>query len=152
LQGLLAKASTPRRGATIFAYSVKDPERYGVVEFDAAGRAISLVEKPKEPKSHFAVPGIYFYDNQVIDIAESLKPSPRGELEITDVNLRYMERGELQVERFSRGFAWLDTGTHTAMLQAANFADDVLRFARAVNNEYNRYLVEMVENFSDLDS
>jgi glucose-1-phosphate thymidylyltransferase len=178
LQDVLARAATPRSGATIFAYSVKDPERYGVVEFDDAGRAISLVEKPKQPKSHFAVPGLYFYDNQVVSIAENLRPSARGELEITDVNLRYLERGQLQVERFSRGFAWLDTGTHTAMLQAANFvetieqrqglkiacpeeialrrryieAEDVLRQARKVNNDYNRYLIEMVENFSELDS
>ena len=108
-------------GATVFAYQVRDPERYGVVEFEANGRAISLEEKPAKPRSTFAVTGLYFYDNQVLDIAASLTPSPRGELEITDVNRAYLERGQLHVERFPRGIAWLDTGTHEALLQASNY-------------------------------
>lgn len=123
LQGLLDGATQLSQGATIFAYPVKDPERYGVVEFDASGKAISLEEKPKQPKSHFAVPGLYFFDNQVVEIAATLEPSPRGELEITDVNRKYLERGQLHVQRFSRGFAWLDTGTPESLLQAANFIE-----------------------------
>jgi glucose-1-phosphate thymidylyltransferase len=123
LSELLQRATARRHGATVFAYPVKDPQRYGVVEFDAEGRAIALEEKPKEPKSHFAVPGLYFYDNQVVDIAAGLRPSPRGELEITDVNREYLQRGQLHVEQFGRGFAWLDTGTPESLLQAANFIE-----------------------------
>ena len=120
-QEMLHRASSRPQGATLFAYSVKDPERYGVVEFDEQGRPVSLVEKPPQPKSKFAVTGLYFYDNQVVDIAAALKPSPRGELEITDVNRVYLQRGQLHVEKFSRGFAWLDTGTHESLNQASNF-------------------------------
>src|SRR5208282_250661 len=120
-RGLLEKTSCQTSGATVFAYVVKDPERYGVVEIDAQAKAISIAEKPKQPKSSYAVTGLYFYDNQVLDIAANLKPSPRGELEITDVNRVYMERGQLQVEILGRGFAWLDTGTHESLLQASNF-------------------------------
>ena len=112
-------------GATIFAYRVQDPQRYGVVAFDAQGRAISLEEKPVKPKSHYAVTGLYFYDNQVIDIAASLKPSARGELEITDVNRIYMERNQLSVEILGRGYAWLDTGTHESLLDAGRFIETI---------------------------
>ncbi len=125
LAKLLQSAARLKRGATIFAYSVSDPERYGVVEFDENGKALSIEEKPKKPRSKYAVPGIYFYDNQVIGIAEGLQPSVRGELEITDVNLRYMEKGELSVELLGRGVAWLDAGTHPSLLQAANFIQAV---------------------------
>jgi glucose-1-phosphate thymidylyltransferase len=145
---------------------VGDPHRYGVVEFDAQGQAISLEEKPKQPRSNFAVTGLYFYDNQVLDIAANLKPSARGELEITDVNREYLRRGELRVERFTRGFAWLDTGTPESLIQAANFieaiekrqglkiacleevafnkgfitAADLERIASKMNNSYGQYL------------
>lgn len=112
-------------GATIFGYYVRDPERYGVVEFDARGRAVGLEEKPKVPKSNYAVPGLYFYDNEVVGIARDLKPSARGELEITDVNLQYMKAGRLRVELLGRGTAWLDTGTHESLLQASNFIEAV---------------------------
>ncbi|MCA9049219.1 MAG: glucose-1-phosphate thymidylyltransferase RfbA [Planctomycetaceae bacterium] len=120
-QTLLAGAASLDKGATIFGYEVRDPQRYGVVEFDGNGRAVSLEEKPQKPKSNFAVPGLYFYDNDVVSIARNLKPSPRGELEITDVNREYMNRGLLNVEVLSRGFAWLDTGTHDSLLDAGNF-------------------------------
>jgi glucose-1-phosphate thymidylyltransferase len=117
----LIAGAQQKQGARIFAYPVRDPERYGVVEFDETGKALSIEEKPKQPRSHYAVPGIYFYDNQVVDIAENLTPSPRGELEITDVNLAYLAKGELRVDILGRGFAWLDAGTHESLLQAANF-------------------------------
>jgi len=110
-----------KKGATIFGYQVTDPERYGIVEFDDDGKAISIEEKPKKPKSHYAVPGLYIFDNKVIDIAKNLKPSARGELEISDVNRNYLEAGELHVEKIGRGVAWLDTGTPEALLQASNF-------------------------------
>jgi glucose-1-phosphate thymidylyltransferase len=124
-QEMLARAARARPGATVFAYAVKDPERYGVVAFDGGGRAVSIEEKPARPKSNYAVTGLYFYDNAVVDIAAGLKPSPRGELEITDVNREYLLRGQLRVEKFSRGFAWLDTGTHEALIQAANFVETI---------------------------
>jgi glucose-1-phosphate thymidylyltransferase len=117
----LREASAHTSGATVFAYAVTDPERYGVVEFDDQRRAISLEEKPLKPKSRYAVTGIYFYDHRVVDIAKTLKPSPRGELEITDVNRWYLERGELRTELLGRGIAWLDTGTHDSLLEASNF-------------------------------
>lgn len=120
-QGILDNAAARNDGATIFGYEVRDPERYGVVEFDNDGNAVSLEEKPTAPKSRFAVPGLYFYDSEVVEISRNLKPSPRGELEITDVNREYMNRGKLQVETLSRGFAWLDTGTHDSLLDAGNF-------------------------------
>jgi glucose-1-phosphate thymidylyltransferase len=169
-QDMLRSAARREQGATIFGYPVKDPERYGVVEFDAAGKVLSLEEKPARPRSSYAVPGLYFYDNQVLDIAARLKPSPRGELEITDVNRAYLDRGQLHVERFSRGFAWLDTGTHEALLQAAQFvqtiearqglkiacieeiayrkgfidAAQLERLARSINNDYGRYLLDLL--------
>ncbi len=122
---MLRSAATRPSGATVFAYPVKDPERYGVVQMDASGRAIDLVEKPKQPKSRYAVTGLYFYDNQVLDIAADLKPSPRGELEITDVNRAYMEKGDLSVEAMSRGIAWFDTGTHDSLLEASSFVQTI---------------------------
>jgi glucose-1-phosphate thymidylyltransferase len=174
-QGLpetLRRAATRDCGATILAYRVRDPHRYGVVEFDAEGRAVGLVEKPAAPRSPYAVTGLYFYDNRVVEIASRLKPSPRGELEITDVNLAYLERGELHVEILGRGMAWLDTGTHESLLQASTFiqaiesrqgqkvacpeevaykmgyisADDVLDIAKTMEkNEYGQYLRLLVE-------
>ncbi len=169
-QGMLANAASRTEGATVFAYQVRDPERYGVVAFDAGGRAVSIEEKPKQPKSHWAVTGLYFYDNSVIDVAANLKPSPRGELEITDVNRIYLERGALHVERFSRGFAWLDTGTPESLNQAANFVetiearqglkvacieevayrmgyingDGLKKLAEPLRNDYGRYLLEIL--------
>jgi glucose-1-phosphate thymidylyltransferase len=168
----LRRAAAKPRGATVFAYRVRDPERYGVVEFDSSGRAISIEEKPAQPRSSYAVTGLYFYDNRVLDFAASLRPSARGELEITEVIRFYLERGELQVERLGRGMAWLDTGTKEALLQASNFiqaieerqglkvacpeevafkmgfiaAEDVLRVAASMRgNEYGQYLERMIE-------
>jgi len=125
LQKQLAAAVAKESGATVFAYHVHDPERYGVVEFDKEGTAISLEEKPLEPKSNYAVTGLYFYDNSVVDIAKSLKPSPRGELEITDVNRIYLEQGNLSVAMMGRGYAWLDTGTHESLIEASNFIQTI---------------------------
>jgi glucose-1-phosphate thymidylyltransferase len=170
---ILGRAVAREQGATVFGYRVRDPERYGVVEFDGSGRAIGLEEKPKRPRSHWAVTGLYFYDNRVLDIAASLKPSPRGELEITDVNLEYLRDGSLHVERLGRGYAWLDTGTHESLLQAANFiqtieerqglvvacleeiaylkgfvmADQVRRIAESMKgNAYGQYLLRVLED------
>jgi glucose-1-phosphate thymidylyltransferase len=168
----LQSAAAQPQGATVFGYQVRDPQRYGVVEFDAAGRAIGLEEKPAQPKSSFAVTGLYFFDNQVIEIARNLKPSARGELEITDVNLEYLKRGQLRVERLGRGIAWLDTGTHESLVQASNFiqaveerqglmvgcleeiayrmhyitAEDLARLARAMRGStYGQYLQHVLE-------
>jgi glucose-1-phosphate thymidylyltransferase len=127
-QGLPAQLRTAAQltqGAMIFAYPVRDPERYGVVEFDDQGRALSIEEKPKHPRSHYAVPGLYFYDRRVVELAENLQPSSRGELEITDLNRKYLENGELRVQVLGRGIAWLDAGTHESLLQAANFVQAV---------------------------
>lgn len=121
----LEKAVTKTEGATVFAYHVKDPERYGVVEFDESGKAISLEEKPKNPKSNYAVTGLYFFDNKVVKMAKSLKPSERGELEITDINRLYLESGELSVAIMGRGYAWLDTGTHESLIEAGNFIQTI---------------------------
>jgi glucose-1-phosphate thymidylyltransferase len=121
----LRRGTERSQGATVFGYHVKDPQRYGVVHFDGAGRALGIEEKPEQPKSNYAVTGIYFYDSQVLDMAKNLKPSPRGELEITDINRQYLEQGELQVELLGRGIAWLDTGTHESLLQAAMFIEAI---------------------------
>jgi len=168
----LKRAADRSTGATVFAYWVRDPQRYGVVEFGADGRAVGLEEKPVKPRSSYAVTGLYFYDNQVIEITAGLTPSARGELEITDVNAAYLRRGQLQVEKLGRGIAWLDTGTHTALLDASNFIhtieerqglmvacveeiafrmgyideDAVLRIARPLkDNSYGQYLLRLVE-------
>lgn len=121
----LQSAAGQEKGATVFGYYVRDPERYGVVEFDADGKALSIEEKPEHPRSHYAVTGLYFYDNRVLDIAAHLEPSPRGELEITDVNIEYLNRGELRVEMMGRGMAWLDTGTHESLHQATSFIEAI---------------------------
>ena len=173
LAQILQKAARRATGATVFAYRVRDPQRYGVVEFDAEGRAIGLEEKPARPRSPFAVTGLYFYDNRVLDVAAALRPSPRGELEITDVNRAYLASGDLHVEVLGRGMAWLDTGTHEALLQASTFiqaielrqdlkvacpeevalnmgyltADDVRRLGEGMrNSEYGQYLLRLVED------
>ncbi|GGR08739.1 glucose-1-phosphate thymidylyltransferase [Deinococcus ruber] len=125
LSDLMDAAGEKTQGATVFAYQVSDPERYGVVEFDASGKAISLEEKPAEPKSDYAVTGLYYYDQQVVDIVKSIRPSARGELEITDVNIRYLNEGMLDVQMMRRGFAWLDTGTHESMLEASSFIQTI---------------------------
>jgi glucose-1-phosphate thymidylyltransferase len=171
LPASLRRASELREGALIFAYPVRDPERYGVVEFDNNARALSIEEKPQQPRSHYAVPGIYFYDDRVVEFAEQLKPSKRGELEITDLNCMYLERGELQVEALGRGVAWLDAGTHESLLQAAQFVQTIedrqgmmiscpeeiayrmgyidksglLAQARRINNQYGDYLLHLAE-------
>lgn len=137
-------------GATIFGYKVTDPERYGIVEFDRSGKAISIEEKPKEPKSDFAVPGLYVYNNEVVNISKNLKPSPRGELEITDVNKVYLERGDLKVQKIGRGVAWLDTGTPDALLQASNFfgvieARQGLKVACIEEIAYSRKFIDEVQ-------
>jgi glucose-1-phosphate thymidylyltransferase len=171
----LRRAAERETGATVFGYQVRDPERYGVVEFDASGRAVSLEEKPERPRSSFAVTGLYFYDNQVLDIAARLTPSARGELEITDVNRTYLDRGQLHVEKLARGIAWLDTGTHESLMQASSYiqaieerqglmvacleeiayrmgyitASDLTRLARAMESSaYGRYLFRVLEHES----
>ncbi|MCD2528837.1 glucose-1-phosphate thymidylyltransferase RfbA [Providencia huaxiensis] len=173
LQNQLEKATKKESGATVFAYHVNDPERYGVVEFDETGTAISLEEKPKKPKSNYAVTGLYFYDNSVIQLAKNLQPSERGELEITDINRLYLEQGNLSVAMMGRGYAWLDTGTHQSLIDAGNFiqtleerqglkvacpeeiayrkgfitADDVKKLAKPLSkNSYGQYLLKMVKN------
>jgi glucose-1-phosphate thymidylyltransferase len=157
LSEMLQKVAADPSGATIFGYHVKDPQRYGVAEFDAAGKVVGLQEKPEQPRSSYAVVGLYFYDNAVLDIARDLKPSKRGEYEITDVNIEYLRRGKLRMEVFSRGMAWLDTGTHEALHQAGTFievidyrmgfidADRVRREAASLRNDYGQYLLEMIQ-------
>lgn len=171
LSKMLERAVSKESGATVFGYHVKDPERFGVVEFDEGMNAISIEEKPQKPKSNYAVTGLYFYDNDVVEIAKNVKPSPRGELEITDVNKAYLERGNLSVEIMGRGFAWLDTGTHESLLEASQYietvqrlqnmqvanleeiafrkgwisADDVRSLAKPLcKNEYGRYLLRLI--------
>jgi glucose-1-phosphate thymidylyltransferase len=170
-QQILGRATQRDQGATVFAYQVKDPQRYGVVEIDAGGRPVSIEEKPAAPKSRLAVTGLYFYDNDVVEIAAKLPPSARGELEITDVNREYMRRGKLHAEVFTRGFAWLDTGTHESLIQSANFvqtvemrqglkiacieevaynkgfitAEQLGKLGRALPNEYGQYLLELLD-------
>ena len=176
LSQIFEKSARFKKGGIIFGYPVKDPERYGVVEFDADGKVTSIEEKPKTPSSKYAVPGLYFYDNDVVSIAENLKPSPRGELEITDVNTAYMRRGELRVELLGRGFAWLDTGTHESLQQASSFVQAIqerqglkiacieeIAFRKGyinrrqlerlaedmLKNEYGEYLMEIVSDTVD---
>ena len=127
LSKMLQKAANKEKGATVFGYQVKDPERFGVVEFDEEMNAVSIEEKPEHPRSNYAVTGLYFYDNDVVEISKNIKPSPRGELEITDVNKAYLERGDLSVELMGRGFAWLDTGTHESLLEASQYIETVQR-------------------------
>ncbi len=172
LPSSLRKAAGIEKGALIFAYPVRDPERYGVVEFDENGRALSIEEKPKKPRSHYAVPGIYFYDGRVVEYAEQLTPSARGELEITDLNSMYLKNGELSVEVLGRGVAWLDAGTHESLLQAAQFVQtleerqgmmiscpeeiayrlgfidkaSLLEQAKTINNQYGDYLLRLAED------
>ena len=176
-QGMLAAAAGHPEGATVFAYMVKDPQRYGVVELDARGLPHAIVEKPREPKSNLAVTGLYFYDNQVLRIAAALKPSARGELEITDVNREYMDRGRLRVTVLGRGFAWLDTGTHESLLLASNFVQTIEerqglkiacieeialrkrfidrqqyeKLARLQNNSYGSYMLDLLSRPGELD-
>ena len=171
LSKMLQKAASKERGATVFGYQVKDPERFGVVEFDEEMNAISIEEKPEHPRSNYAVTGLYFYDNDVVEISKNIKPSPRGELEITDVNKAYLERGDLSVELMGRGFAWLDTGTHESLLEASQYIEtvqrmqnvqvanleeiayrmgyisreDVLKLAQPLKkNEYGQYLLRLI--------
>ncbi|MEE8259478.1 MAG: glucose-1-phosphate thymidylyltransferase RfbA [Nitrospinaceae bacterium] len=147
---LVRKARERNKGATVFGYWVKSPEDYGVVEFDGNGKAISLEEKPKNPKSHYAVTGLYFYDNQVVDIASNIKPSARGELEITDVNKKYLDQGDLTVEILGRGFAWLDTGSHQALTEATNFIETIekrqgLKISCPEEIAFNRELIDAAQ-------
>ena len=171
LSKMLQKAANKETGATVFGYQVKDPERFGVVEFDEEMNAISIEEKPEHPRSNYAVTGLYFYDNDVVEISKNIKPSPRGELEITDVNKAYLERGDLSVELMGRGFAWLDTGTHESLLEASQYIEtvqrmqnvqvanleeiayrmgyisreDVLKLAQPLKkNEYGQYLLRLI--------
>ena len=173
LSGMLDQAVKLEKGASVFAYYVEDPERYGVVEFDKDGKALSIEEKPKQPKSNYAVTGLYFYDNKVVEISKNLKPSARGEFEITDVNKEYLKRGELRVVNMGRGMAWLDTGTHESLLDASNFIatierrqglkiacleeiayskkfinkDQLLKIANTMkNNNYGKYLFKIAEH------
>ena len=171
LSKMLQKAANKEEGATVFGYQVKDPERFGVVEFDEEMNAVSIEEKPEHPRSNYAVTGLYFYDNDVVEISKNIKPSPRGELEITDVNKAYLERGDLSVELMGRGFAWLDTGTHESLLEASQYIEtvqrmqnlqvanleeiayrmgyisreDVLKLAQPLKkNEYGQYLLRLI--------
>lgn len=171
LSKMLQKAASKEKGATVFGYQVKDPERFGVVEFNEEMNAVSIEEKPEQPRSNYAVTGLYFYDNDVVEISKSIKPSPRGELEITDVNKAYLERGDLSVELMGRGFAWLDTGTHESLLEASQYIEtvqrmqnlqvanleeiayrmgyisreDVLKLAQPLKkNEYGQYLLRLI--------
>lgn len=146
----LEYATRQDKGATVFAYRVRDPQRYGVVEFDREGRAVSIEEKPREPRSSYAVTGLYFYDNQVIDIAKNLEPSPRGELEITDVNSTYLHRGQLNVAKLGRGTAWLDTGTHKSLLQAGSYIETIeqrqgLKIACIEEIAYRKHFIDAAQ-------